>query len=140
MLADLAVSRLAERLEQVAFGELPPTSPRLRKLLREHGVVADRCLAGAPSTLEQAASNMPCGAFGEPTQRVARAAMMAWRAYQRAASLVAKAAGSDYAPSAVPAVKRCQRVTSAVAPVAAALAAAAPAQSTPQLTPQRRRS
>ena len=70
MLADLAVSRLAERLEQVAFGELPPTSPRLRKLLREHGVVADRCQAGAPSTLEQAASNMPCGAFGEPTQRV----------------------------------------------------------------------
>ena len=72
MLADLAVGRLAERLEQVAFGELPPTSPRLRKLLREHGVVADRCQAGAPSTLEQAASNMPCGAFGEPTQRVAR--------------------------------------------------------------------
>ena len=122
----MAVSSLAERLEQVAFGELPPTTPRLRKLLREHGVVADRCLAGAPSTLEQAASNMPCGAFGEPTQRVARAAMMAWRAYQRAASMVANA--SDYAPSAVPVVKRRQRAASAVAPIAAALAAAAPAQ------------
>ena len=128
MLADLAVGRLAERLEQVAFGELPPTSPRLRKLLREHGVVADRCQAGAPSTLEQAASNMPCGAFGEPTQRVARAAMMTWRAYRKAASVVAKAAASEYAPSAAPVVKRCERATSAVEPMAAALEAAAPAQ------------
>ena len=88
-LSRLSPSDLATHLGDVARLEavMPPSSPRLRAVLEEYGVVLSDCGPNPPFTLCQTAHCVDDAAFGRKTPRVLNACVAAWHTISRAEAL-----------------------------------------------------